>query len=108
MTWGKETRQFSAEHLKQGINLAAEFLENPFLEPFQKVESQIRKQQEYETALVKNLIHSTPEYKRMIPDEATALDKIVEAGIRRDKSLISESAAAVTPVRHKLVIEAAP
>jgi lysophospholipase L1-like esterase len=108
VTWGPDTRQFSAEQLKQGVNLAAEFLDNPFSESFQKVESQIRKQQEYETPLVKNLIHSTPEYKRMIPDESAALDKIVDAGVRRDKALIAESAAAVTPVRHTLVIEAAP
>ena len=94
--------------MKQGINLAAEFLDNPFSEPFLQVEAQIRKQQDYETPLVKNLIHSTPEYKRMIPDEATALDKIVESGIRRDKALIAESSAAVKPVRHTLVIEAAP
>ncbi len=108
VTWGKETKQFSADQLKQGINLAAEFLENPFVEPFQRVEGQIRKQQEYETPLVKNLIHSMPEYKRMIPEEAIALDHIVEAGIRRDKELIAESSAAVTPVRHQLLIEAAP
>ena len=44
----------------------------------------------------------------MIPDEGAALDKIVEAGIRRDKALSAESAAAVKPVRHTLVIEAAP
>ncbi len=106
VSWGKDTRHFTAEQLKQGINLAAEFLDNPFLEPFQKVEAQIRKQQEFETLLVKNLIHSTPEYKRMIPDESAALDKIVDSGIRRDKSLIAESSTAVAPVRHKLVIAA--
>ncbi len=106
VAWGKETRHFTAEQLKQGINLAAEYLDNPFVEPFQKVEAQIRKQQEFETVLVKNLIHNTPDYKRLIPEEAAALDKIVESGIRRDKSLSAESYAAVAPVRHKLVITA--
>lgn len=107
VTWGKESKQFTAEQLKQGINLAAEFLDNPFVEPFQKVEMQIRKQQEYETPLVKNLIHSLPEYKRMIPDETSALDRVAEAGIRRDMELIEGSTSMVTPVKHQLLIEAA-
>lgn len=105
MTWGKDSKEFSADQLKQGVNLADEFLDNPFAEPFQKVEAQIRKQQEFETPLVKSLIHMSPEYKRMIPDEAASLDRIVEAGVRRDRVLVDESAAAVVPVRHKLKIE---
>jgi lysophospholipase L1-like esterase len=108
VTWGKSGKHFTADQLKQGINLAAEFLDNPFVEPFQRVEQQIRKQQEYETPLVKSLIHSTPEYKRLIPDESPAFDRIIEAGVRRDKQLCEESAAAVVPVRHTLSIEVTP
>jgi lysophospholipase L1-like esterase len=107
VTWGKDTKPFTAEQLKQGINLAAEFLDNPFVEPFAKVENQIRKQQDYETPLVKNLIHNLPEYKRMIPDETSSLDRIGEALVRRDKELVTESSTLVAPVRHQLVIQAA-
>ena len=49
VTWGPETKQFTAEQLHKGINLADEFLDNPFCEPFSKVEAQIRKQQNMET-----------------------------------------------------------
>ncbi len=38
VTWGKTSKEFSAEQLSTGINLAAEFIDNPFSEPFQKVE----------------------------------------------------------------------
>ena len=39
VTWGKTSKEFSASQLKEGINLAAEFLDNPFSEAFQKVDA---------------------------------------------------------------------
>jgi hypothetical protein len=105
VTWGPETKHFSADQLSKGINLAEEFLDNPFSEPFRKVEAQIRKQQNMETTLVKQLIHNVPAYADIIPDEAPNLEKIVESGIRRDKQLAEESKAAVVPVKHTLTIQ---
>ena len=105
VTWGPETKHFTAEQLSKGINLAEEFLDNPFSEPFRKVEAQIRKQQNMETTLVKQLIHNVPAYADIIPDEAPNLEKIVESGIRRDKQLAEESKAAVVPVKHTLTIQ---
>ena len=72
VTWGSAKKHFTAEQLGQGINLAAEFLDNPFCEPFAKVEAQIRRQQEYETPLIKSLIHNTPPYQQFLPDETAA------------------------------------
>jgi lysophospholipase L1-like esterase len=107
VTWGKSSKEFTAEALAGGINLAAEFLDNPFCGPFEKVEAKIRQQQDYETPLVKSLIHSLPDYKRMLPDEAATLDRLAAEGIRRDKALREASAAAVVPVRHTIRIEPA-
>jgi len=104
VTWGKTSKEFTAQELAGGVNLAAEFLDSPFSEPFQKVEDKIRQQQDYETPLVKNLIHNLPDYKRMLPDETVALDRLAAEGIRRDKALCEASAAAVVPVRHKIRI----
>jgi lysophospholipase L1-like esterase len=106
VTWGPASKQFTAEQLAAGINLAAEFLDNPFVQPFHKVEAQIRQQQEFETPLVKTLIHFTPFSKELAPDEAAPLERVIDAGIRRDRSLAEASSAAVVPVRHKLSIEA--
>jgi lysophospholipase L1-like esterase len=106
VTWGSASKQFTAEQLGQGVNLAAEFLDNPFSEPFRKVETQIRQQQEFETPLVKTLIHFTPFSKEVAPEEVASLERVIEAGIRRDKSLAEASSAAVVPVRHQLSIEA--
>ena len=70
-----------SEQLAQGINLAAEFLDNPFVEPFHKVESQIRKQQDFETPLVKKLIHNLAGLQAAGPRRSGR--KIVESAFAR-------------------------
>ncbi len=105
VTWGKTSKEFSAEQLSAGVNLAAEFLENPFSEPFQQVENVIRNQQNFETPLVKNLLTRLPEYKHLLPEATENIELVATAGLRRDKELISQSSAAVKPVSHKIQIE---
>ena len=107
VTWGKTSKQFSAQQLTSGINLAAEFLDSPFSEPFQQVEGVIRNQQNFETPLVKSLLTKLPEFKQMVPGEAESLDRIASAAIQRDGELAKASSAAVKPVLHTLKIEAA-
>ena len=107
VTWGKSSRVFTADELARGINLAAKFLDNPFSAPFAKVEQAIRQQQDYETPLVKTLIHNWPECKRLLPDEAATFDHLAAAAIGRDKTLREAAAAAVLPVRHQIRIEPA-
>ena len=48
VTWGKWSKIFRAEELAKGVNLAAEFLDNPFSAPFKAVENAVSKQQQYE------------------------------------------------------------
>ena len=105
VTWGKASREFAAADLAKGINLAAEFLDNPFCGPFQKVEHAIRAQQNFETPLIKTLIDSLPGFKRMVPDEAAALDRVRAAAEKRAKGLFDAAAAAVVPVPHIIKVE---
>ncbi len=105
VTWGKAAKEFAAADLAKGVNLAAEFLDNPFCAPFQKVEHVIRAQQHYETPLIKKLIDSLPAFKQMVPDEAEALDRVRAGAAKRAKALFDASAAAVVPVRHTLRLE---
>ena len=102
VTWGPETKHFTSEQLAAGINLADQFLDNPFCEPFKKVQDQIRNQQFYETPLVKSLVHFTPDYQKFLPDDTAAF---IDKAIRHDKELAEASSAAVVPVKHTLVIE---
>ncbi len=106
VTWGAAAKEFSAAELAAGINLAAAFLENPFSDPFRKVEEVIAQQQNMEVQLVKNLLHNLPTYQQAVPEEATAFDRIARGLVNKDQRARDASAAAVTPVRHTLKFEA--
>ena len=41
VTWGDQSREFSAGHLARGVNLPAEFLSTPFCEAFGKVDAAV-------------------------------------------------------------------
>ena len=106
VTWGGTVKEFSAEQLEKGINLAAEFLDNPFSEPFQKVEQKIARQQEMEVNLVKNLLHNLMQYEHALPEERESLERVAEGLVKKDKIARDASAAAVEPVKHVIKIEA--
>ena len=82
VTWGKESKEFAAADLEKGINLAATFLDNPFSEPFKKVEDAIRKQQNAETPLVKKTLHDLPKAKELFDSAAEAAKAPVKHVIR--------------------------
>ena len=105
VTWGDTTQEFSGDQLTEGINLAAEFLDNPFSEPFQRVEQKISEQQGMEVALIKTLMHNIPLYKEYAPAESESLDRIATTLIEKDRQSREASAAAVVPVRHTISLE---
>jgi hypothetical protein len=53
LTWGTETKSYSADQLGKGINLAEEFVVNPFSDAFAKVDKAIAAKQAYETKQIK-------------------------------------------------------
>jgi lysophospholipase L1-like esterase len=108
VTWGLASKDFSAADLAKGINLAAEFLDNPFAAQFVKVESVVRQQQAYETPLIKNLLHNLPTYIGMLPEQKESWDKIVAGSLEKDKVLREAASAAVVPVKHTIKVEKAP
>jgi hypothetical protein len=104
VTWGNATKEFSADQLAKGINLAAEFLDNPFSEPFRKVEERISGQQAMEVRLVRTLVHNLPDYQRLFPEERESLDHIANGLVGQDRAAQTASAAAVVPVKHTMKI----
>jgi hypothetical protein len=106
VTWGPATKQFSAEELMKGINLAEHFLDNPFSEPFRLVEAKIRLQQDYEVKLIHQMIHNFSEYQQVVPGEEENFEKIIASGIRRDKQMCTDARTTVVPVKHKITVEA--
>ena len=57
VTWGEETKSYSADQLAQGVNLAADFTVNPFSEAFAKVDAAVAAKQNYETKQIRQLFH---------------------------------------------------
>lgn len=106
ITWGNESKEFPAEQLAKGINLAAEFVnDNPFSEPFKQVERKISEQQQAEVPLVKSMVHNLLEYERLAPEERAAFDRVREKLVAKDKELRDASAEAVKPVKHVIKVE---
>jgi hypothetical protein len=105
VTWGKLSKEFNGIELSNGINLAAEFLTNPFCETFQKVEQAIYDKQNCETLLTKVLLNDMPAFKYYLQDEATMLDQLQAKLIKRDNILANTVTKSVVPLRHTICIE---
>jgi lysophospholipase L1-like esterase len=102
VTWGATSKEFSSADLAAGINLAAEFLDNPFSEPFKKVEGAVRVKQDFETPMVRNLVNGV---RQLLPEERTAYGQLVSAAMAKDASLAGAAARAVAPVTHTIRID---
>lgn len=108
VTWGTESKEFTAAALEKGINLAAEFLVNPFVDPFHNVDEMIQAQQSQEGIFMTSFLHVAPRLKGQAPSQAAALDHLVSDGMGYEQKLFDLSVGRVTPVHHTLKIEAIP
>ena len=107
VTWSKTTKTFTKEQLEAGINLAEEFLNNPFSEPFKALERVVADKQNRETRTIKGtitqfrgLINDFPEDKEVI--EAT--DVLRRKLFERNGMDAARARAAVKPVKHTIHI----
>ncbi len=96
VTWGAESRTFTADQLERGVNLAAEFASNPFCEAFAKVDAAVAAKQAYETKQIKQVFRS-PEAKADMEGVAAQTEKEREP-------LAAAIRAAFVPVTHTLKI----
>jgi hypothetical protein len=98
VTWGTESRSYSAEQLAKGINLAEEFVTNPFSEAFNRVDAAVARKQDYETRQVKTLFHG--------PEAAVDMAAVSALTERTRAPLVEAVRKAFTPVTHTLAITA--
>lgn len=75
--WGEFEKVYTRDSLVQGVNLAADFVENPFSEAFKKVDEAVAAKQAYETRQIKQIFHG-PE-GRTDADMAAALTEKTRA-----------------------------
>ena len=98
VTWGAESRIFSAAQLAQGVNLADNFAVNPFSEAFKKVDAAVGAKQNYETTQIKNIFHGAEGKADM------------EAAVKKTEAARAPLAEAIktafVPVTHTILIEA--
>jgi hypothetical protein len=107
VTWGASSKTFSKEELEKGINLAAEFIENPFVEPFRKVEAMIGAKESFETGMIKSMINQFP---RIV--DSMGKDKAVEASIEALRKQMFETHEkmdasvrnVLLPVKHTIAV----
>jgi hypothetical protein len=96
--WGDTTNTYTSAQLAAGVNLAADFVTNPFCESFQRVDQAVAAKQAYETKQIKNRFHSQEARTNM-----TAVVKSTEA----ERAPLAQAVAeAMTPVRHTILIQA--
>jgi len=105
VTWGADSKEFSAEQLAKGINLAAEFIDNPFSGAFAAGETAIKAQQTFETPATKVMMHSLLEWRKNYPEEEAQYARFAEKVLKTDEQLRAASRAAIVPVKHTIVIE---
>jgi hypothetical protein len=98
VTWGEETKTFTAAQLAKGINLAEEFPRNPFSDAFKRVDEAVNAKQVYETKQIKEIFHG-----------AAAKADMEGAVARTEKErelLVAAIKEAFVPVTHTIKIVA--
>jgi lysophospholipase L1-like esterase len=96
--WGGTTNTYTVQQLASGVNLAADFVENPFCESYRRVDHAVAAKQDYETRQIKQSFHSK---------EADADMAKVVADTEAERAPLAQAVAdAMTPVTHTITIEA--
>ena len=98
VAWGEESRTYPANQLTKGVNLADEFVTNPFSAAFDKVDKAVAAKQEYETRQIKVMFHG-PEFEA----DAESVEKLTEH-VRAP--LVAAIKKAFVPVTHTLRVTA--
>ncbi len=96
VTWEIESHDYTAEQLRKGINLAADFAVNPFSARFKEVDEAVAAKQEFETKQIKDLFHGNEGKENM--------DKTV-ADTEKDRApLVTAIEKAFVPISHEITI----
>ena len=98
ITWGTESKTFSAEQLAKGINLTDEFSKTPFAEAFAKVDAAVAAKQAYETTQIKQKFRSKEANENM--------EAVMAETEKQREPLAAAIKAAFVPVEHAIAIVA--
>lgn len=108
VTWGTVSKVFTKADLEKGINLAAEFPDNPFSAAFAKVDAAVATKQGYETMMIKTQITNYPWFQGQFKDDAEfngAVEILRKKLWTRQADMSAGVTATVVPVKHTLTVE---
>lgn len=98
VAWGEESRSYTAGQLAKGVNLADEFVTNPFSATFAKVDAAVAAKQEYETRQIKVMFHG--------PEAVAEMESVEKLTERVRAPLASAIKKAFVPVTHTVRVTA--
>ena len=104
VTWGAASKSFPRAELEKGVNLAAEFAESPFAEPFRKLEGLVGAKQGFETVMIKSIVTQLPKLAGDDKEFGAAVEAFRAALFARQEKLGAAARAAVVPVKHAIVV----
>ncbi len=107
VTWGAASKTFTKEELEKGVNLAAEFIENPFSEGFRKLDAIVAKKQGFETPMIKQTINSFPSLVNgsgKDPEIQASVEALRKQLFEAQDRMGANARAAVTPVKHAIAV----
>ena len=105
--WGKNKKSFTKEQLAAGVNLAAEFIDNPFVPAFDKLMAAVAGKQGYETLMIKNTLNPLRRLPSQVPgdkDIEGAVNTIATKMLAKETEFQKTVHAAKVPVEHEIVI----
>jgi lysophospholipase L1-like esterase len=109
VTWAGESKEFSREQLTAGVNLAAEFEKTPFDAPFKSVMDAVAAKQNFETAMIKQLVTSFRNLSKEStadPELASAFATVGKRLMARQTALDAATRKALVPVKHTISVAA--
>lgn len=94
--WGDQSKSFTRDELASGVNLADQFVDNPFSQAFRRVDDAVAAKQAFETVQIKKIFHG----KRGRADIETAA---TETEAQR-AGLLEAIDAAMVPMTHEIQV----
>jgi lysophospholipase L1-like esterase len=108
ISWGEQSKEFTSAELARGVNLAAEFLKNPFVASFAAVDRAVINKQTFETQFITHFLFDQPGLMKAVPSKAAAF-KLIDAGFRDlHAGLLENCRTTIKPVTHTITIEELP
>jgi lysophospholipase L1-like esterase len=105
--WGETSKTFTKEQLEAGINIAAEFLDNPFSKQFDSLNRIVSIKQAQETRAIKSFITNFRSLTNDFPGDEemeTATEILGRKLMEQNDKYAGEARATVKPVTHTIQI----